>query len=153
MQVYEALVLGAGAGLVSASLMTLVEAPFWRKIGISGVVEWQVNLVMVSWLLHEQYDPRKRLPDALGMHVLHGAVFGALLGGVLNLLAPLSPFGDVAAAEFMTLILWSMVPLLLWRPFMTATGARFSRIGLLISLIGHLVYGFALGEIIAVLMG
>jgi len=153
MQAYEALAVGALAGLLSASLMTLVEAPFWRKLGISGAVEWQVNLVMVSWLLHEGYDPRKRLQEALAMHVLHGGIFGALLAGILSLLVPLSPYEVIAAAELLSVALWSIVPLLLRRPFEKSAGAGFSPTGLEISLISHLVYGLSLGAILAALMG
>ena len=41
------------AGLAAGVLMTLFEIPFWKKWGLEGVAEWQVNAVMVSVLISE----------------------------------------------------------------------------------------------------
>src|SRR2546427_2145503 len=40
--------LAAIAGLGAVILMTLFEFPFWKKWGLEGVAEWQMNSVIVS---------------------------------------------------------------------------------------------------------
>ncbi len=149
MQLFEALMVGAGSGLGSAVLMTLFEAYFWRKMGIGGVVEWQINLVMVSQILHEQYNPTRRLKAALGMHLLHGAIFGSFLGAVLSPAERLGTADIFAAAVALGLVLWLVVPFTFRKPFEAPIGARFSNVGIGISLASHLVYGAALAAFLA----
>jgi len=144
---------GTVSGFLAAALMTSFEACFWRTMGIGGVVEWQVNLVMVSQLLHEKYNPEKRLREALGMHLVHGALFGALLGGIFSASSKLSASDYILAAVALSLFLWLLVPFLFRKSFEGRTGARFSRAGIGISLASHLVYGLALGVCLTALMG
>ena len=49
----------AGFGLLSAILMTIVGIPFWRKWGMEGMTDWQVNAVMVSKLLRKPKTTNK----------------------------------------------------------------------------------------------
>jgi len=44
------LLVAAFFGMVSATFMTLVESLFWRRWGMSGVSEWQMNWVTLSVL-------------------------------------------------------------------------------------------------------
>jgi hypothetical protein len=67
------------AGLVSTGFMVLFELPFWRAFGIKAVLEWQVNQIIVTRLLKEEYNESRRLRPALAMHLLHGTVAGSVL--------------------------------------------------------------------------
>lgn len=138
---------GAGTGLAAAALMTLFETAFWKKFGLVGVVEWQVNQVMVSSLLRERYEPARRMKEAIAMHLVHGAAIGAVFGAWVGLLAvPASYF--VPAALALSLVLWLLVPFLFRSPFEKVASIRFSRRGLIISLASHIVYGASLGALL-----
>jgi hypothetical protein len=151
MQSYEMLAFGAGTGLAAAVLMTLFETTFWRKLGLEGAVEWQVNQVMVSSLLREKYDPGRRLKEAITMHLIHGTLIGSILGTSLGLLAV--PGGYfVPAAVSLSLALWLFVPYLFRGHFETSANVRFSRRGLSISFASHVVYGVSLGALLALIL-
>jgi hypothetical protein len=141
----DSTILGAVTGLLSAALMTAFEFPFWSSRGLSGVVEWQVNQILVSWVLREKYDQGRRLGEALVMHLFHGAVAGAILGAVLaSLFLPYRGYFWLAGLLF-SLLLWSLVPFVLRKQFERIAGTRFTNSGLAISLLSHIVYGLSLG--------
>ena len=73
---------GAGlAGLAAGVLMTMFEIPFWKKWGMEGVAEWQVNAVMVSVLIRRFTRRRAGALMAVAMHLFHAAVLGILRPG------------------------------------------------------------------------
>ena len=111
----DAWALGAVAGLLSSALMTLFEAPFWASLGAGGVVEWEVNQILVSRLLGVKHDIRLRLKEAVGMHLFHGTVAGAVLAAAFSsLVYAWKPFFWLAALLF-SLLLWTVAPFLLRR--------------------------------------
>ena len=36
------------AGLISTGVMTIIEIPFWKKWGITGILEWHENQMLSS---------------------------------------------------------------------------------------------------------
>src|SRR6266852_9206124 len=95
------------AGLVAAISMTLVEIPFWKKWGMEGVAEWQVNSVIV-WVLIRKFTRRRVVTSmSVAMHLFHGAVLGFLFFVLLDLLQ--------AANVLPTVIIYALVyTVLLW---------------------------------------
>ena len=138
------LFVGGAAGLLSTALMVASETPFWFRQGIDGVVEWRVNQILVSAVLGERHDPKRRLGEALGMHLFHGAVGGAFLAALLSVLLPSSRGVYWLAALLFSLLLWTLVPLFRGR-LETTGGAALTDRGLAISLFVHVVYGLSLG--------
>jgi hypothetical protein len=137
--------LGGGAGFLSTALMTTFEAPFWSSWGLSGVVEWQVNQILVSRLVGGKYEAGRRLKGALAMHLLHGTVGGAFLAAVLvSFLLTLQPFFWFAGLAF-SLLLWSVVPFFFRGRLERMGGVRFTTRGMVVSLLSHVVYGVSLG--------
>lgn len=148
----EALAEGFGAGLVSTGAMVLIEYPFWKAHGMAGVVEWQVNQILVSKVLREEYKQRKRLLPALGMHFLHGMVAGGVLSVVLaSFLSRFAWYFWVFGILF-SFFLWMLVPFALRRELESAGRIRFTRSGMLVSLVSHLIYGLILGMILRFLL-
>jgi hypothetical protein len=136
---------GGVAGFLSTVLMTTFEAPFWSSWGMSGVVEWQVNQILVSRLAGERHEASRRLREALAMHLLHGTVAGAVLAAALSsLFLTLQPFFWFAGLAF-SLLLWSAVPFFFRGRLERMGGVRFTGRGMAVSLLSHVVYGMSLG--------
>ncbi len=146
------LALGAAAGFSATALMTLFEYPFWRRIGIGGVVEWEVNQILVSWILTRDHTRTQGLRGALGMHLLHGTVAGALLGVALTSLAPGARSVYWFAGLALSLLLWSVVPFIFRGAFEEKGRVRFSRLGMFLSFLSHVVYGVSLGFLLQILL-
>jgi hypothetical protein len=148
----ENVLLGGGAGFLSAVLMTAFEAPFWSCWGMKGVVEWQVNQILVSRLTGERYDAGRRLREALAMHLLHGTIAGAFLAAFLSafFLALQPSFWFIGLA--FSLLLWSVVPFLFRGPLERMGGIQFTSRGMVVSLLSHVVYGVSLGLMLQALL-
>ncbi|HYY90414.1 MAG TPA: hypothetical protein VE955_00335, partial [Candidatus Dormibacteraeota bacterium] len=101
---------GAVSGLVAVLLMTVFELPFWHKLGMSGVVQWQVNEIMTSRLFSEPYVEGKRLGWAITMHLLHGITLGALFSILLALIPAMPLWTLLLEGVAYSTILWLIVP-------------------------------------------
>src|SRR6058998_3327951 len=66
------------AGLLAAICMTIFELPFWRRWGMEGVAEWQVNAVIVSLLIRRFTQRRVVASMSVAMHLIHGAALGII---------------------------------------------------------------------------
>src|SRR6266849_2207706 len=100
---------GAGfAGLIAAICMTMFELPFWRRWGMEGVAELQVNAVMVFLLLRKFTRRGVVTWMSVGMHLLHGAalgvVFRLLLLGLFG--AMILSFQLLSYAIVYSILLW-----------------------------------------------
>ena len=117
---------------------------------MSGVVEWEVNQILVSRLLGVEHDPKRRLKEAVVMHLLHGAVAGAALAAAFSsLVYAWKPFFWLLALLF-SLLLWTIAPFLPRRSLERMGGTHFSIRGILISFGSHVVYGISLGLILQI---
>ena len=139
------------AGLVAAICMTVVEIPFWKKWGMEGVAEWQVNSVIV-WVLIRKFT-RRRVGSSMSvaMHWFHGAALGILFLVLLELSQTtiLLPQVLVYAIVYSS-VLWIVSPFLTRRFFESLGGFRMKREGLAVSLLAHVVYGIFLGLLIPI---
>ncbi len=155
LEVIWTLVLAALLGLVSAVLMTLTESPFWRKWGMSGVAEWQINWVTLTLLGIISIDGENKEPKAswkvITSHLIHGMAAAVVF--VLILPFALSAFSFahtsiVLDALFYSLILWVIFSVVLKRVYEWARGIRIYPRGMLVSLLSHCVYGVFLGLLV-----
>src|SRR5712692_5503390 len=129
------------AGLVAAICMTLVEIPFWKKRGMRGVAEWQVNSVIV-WVLIRKLTRRRVVSSmSVAMHLFHGAALGTLFLVLLDYsqTTTLLPIVLVYAVVYSSL-LWIVSPFLTRKLFEAAGGFRITRKGLAVSFLSHIVY-------------
>ncbi len=139
-------------GLVAAICMTIVELPFWKKWGIEGVAEWQVNSVIVSMLIRKFSNRRVSISVSVGMHLLHGAALGIVFRVLLTLLGTAIPASSILTyAIVYSGVLWIISPFLSRSLFESAGGFRMTKRGLAVSFLAHNVYGFSLGLLIPVL--
>jgi len=133
--------------------MTIFEIPFWRRWGIEGVAEWQVNAVIVS-LLIRKFTPRSVVASmSVAMHLLHGALLGIvfrllLLGLLVTMILSLSA---LSYAIVYSIVLWIISPLLTRALFEHSGGFRITRKGLAVSFLMHIIYGVFLGLLIPII--
>jgi len=133
-------------GLVAAICMTIVELPFWKKWGIEGVAEWQVNSVIVSMFIRKSSNRRVTIPKSVGMHLLHGAALGIVFRALLTSQGTTIPASSVLAyAIVYSGVLWIISPFLTRSRFERAGGFRMTERGLAVSFLAHNIYGVFLG--------
>ena len=136
------------AGFVAAILMTLFEFPFWRRWGLDGVAEWQMNSVIVSKIVRRS-SRAQQLPIswAVSGHLFHGTVAGIVFGLFLPVIRLLltSTIVILLSAVLYSTVLWIIFSIMLRATFEAAGNMRISNRGALIALISHFVYGFLLG--------
>ena len=141
------------AGLLAAICMTTFELPFWRRWGMEGVAEWQVNAVIVSVLIRKFTQRRVGTSMSVAMHLIHGAalgiVFRLLLLGLLG--TTILSSSVLSYAIVYSIVLWIISPFLTRRFFEHIGGFRMTRKGLAISFLAHNVYGVLLGLLIPVI--
>ena len=139
-------------GLLAAVSMTIFELPFWKKWGIGGVAEWQVNAVIVSVLIGKFTDRRVDTSMSVAVHWFHGAVLGIVFRVLLNLSGTMILLSLVLVyAVLYSVVLWIISPFLTRRLFELAGGFQMTRKGLMVSFFAHIVYGVVLGLLIPVL--
>jgi hypothetical protein len=144
---------GCFAGLVAAVCMTIFELPFWRRWGMEGVAEWQVNAVIVSLLIRGFTRKRVSASMVVAMHLFHGAVLGIvfrlLLLGLIgsSFLSSLVPAYAIAYSA----VLWIISPFLTRGLFERSGGYLMTGKGLTVSFLSHIVYGILLGLFVPVI--
>jgi len=133
--------------------MTSFEIPFWRRWGMEGVAEWQVNAVIVSVLIRK-FTPRSVVASmSVAMHLFHGAalgiIFRLLLLGLLG--TTILSLSVLSYAIVYSIVLWIISPFLTRRFFELSGGFRMTRKGLAVSFLAHIVYGVFLGLLIPII--
>ena len=145
--------LGAGlAGLASGVIMTLFEIPFWKKWGLEGVAEWQVNTVIVSVLIRKFTRRKTGALMAVAMHLFHATILGILF--LVLLIISRTPVlfpATVGYGVLYSIVLWIISPYLTRRLFETTGGFRMTTKGLTASFLAHVVYGVFLGLLIPII--
>jgi hypothetical protein len=140
------------AGFLSAVIMTIVESPFWKKWGIQGVGEWQVNWVMVSRLREKWKSMQKPILSwTIASHLSHGVIVGVAFRILLSFffLIPFAKVSIILDAIVFSLGLWFLFIVLSRRVYEKAGGIRITNRGMLVALLSDTVYGFFLGLLIS----
>ncbi|HKW05922.1 MAG TPA: hypothetical protein VJN71_11525 [Nitrososphaerales archaeon] len=149
---------GAIAGFVSALCMTSFEVPLWKKWGMEGVAEWQVNSVMVSMIYfsRDHRSKKKTSPTYLtvAMHLFHGVILGIIFAFLETYVIGFGVlFFSVVSAVAYSMLLWIISPWATRKFFETRGGFQMSTKGLTVSLFSHIIYGVLLGLFLFQLLG
>jgi hypothetical protein len=146
------IVLAAIAGLASACVMTLMEYPFWRQLAMEGVVEWQVNGVMMSKLNKKRTKPN--LCWTIASHLSHGVIAGVAFQLFLNIFSSLIPAVRVSLVLdgfLYGVVLWALFLVLPKSMYESAGSIEITNRGLLLGLLSDSIYGLFLGLFLLVL--
>ncbi len=153
-------IIGAvGAGLCAGLLMTASEAPFWKKWGMSGVGEWQVDSVIFSRMILRRSTLIKEegFPQlTVATHLLNGIIASVafrLLLPLFYLFVPDARVSILYDTIVYSFVLWIIFPTLGRTTFESLGQIRISNRGLLVSLLSHFVYGIFLGLFLPHLFG
>ncbi|MDQ4074255.1 MAG: hypothetical protein M3162_08145 [Thermoproteota archaeon] len=153
--------------------MTLFEIPFWRKWGITGILEWHENQILTTRFLNsfskDGRGKRKGDPDPdqdravihVGIFFLH-FVNGMLAAIVFPFAYPVfSPFFtgyefafSIGSGVIYGLLLWILTLVPIHKPI-TGLSIWDHPLGngpAIVSFSGHVVYGVALGTCIYILL-
>jgi hypothetical protein len=149
----------AAAGLGAALLMTLSELPFWKKWGMSGVGEWQVDSVIFSRIILRRPTLKKEegFPKlTVATHLLNGIIASVafrLLLPLFYLVVPDARISILYDTIVYSFVLWIIFPTLGRTTFESLGQIRISNRGLLVSLLSHFVYGIFLGLFLPLVLG
>jgi hypothetical protein len=141
------------AGFISGIAMTLYEYPFWKKWGMEGVSEWQVNWVMVTWF-NSKWKSRQHpiLSWTIASHIFHGVLIGIALRLVLPVVItvlPIAKLSSVMDAVILAVALWFFITYLGRKPFESSGKIRITNRGLLVGLFSGIIFGIVLGLLIS----
>jgi hypothetical protein len=146
--------LAAAAGFLSALCMTFFEIPFFRRWGTGGVAEWQVNSAIVSLILYPKSSQKRAgTVSSVMMHLLHGALLGIIFLFIILLIPENIAFSSLLGiAVTYSMLLWVISPTAT-RGFFESIGKfRITGRGLVVSFFSHIIYGFFLGLIFAIVL-
>lgn len=139
--------------------MTLSEYPFWRKWGMEGVGEWQVDTVIYSriilrraGLIVESGFPWKTVATHLLNGIIASIAFRLLLP-VFYIFIPDARLSLIYDTTVYSFVLWVLFPVMGRTTFEALGHIQISNRGLLVSLLSHIVYGIFLGIFLNLLMG
>jgi hypothetical protein len=140
---YETEILnGLIAGLIATGAMFLSELPAFLKWGTHGVMEKQINTIIVSRIIRQQ--PESLQNQGLPLHFIAGGLVGAAFALSLSIIPGNPPL------VFLGVILGMILQLIGLLAFQTLTKnqTKSETIGytpVLVSIIGHIIYGLVLG--------
>lgn len=140
---------------MSASFMTLAESLFWKRWGIGGIADWQVNWVELTILGAVTNRGGDGGPKASWMvianHLIHGMAASVVFVVLLSAFQSWPPSAGVSIvldALVYSILLWVVFSVFLRRFYERAGGIRILRRGILVSLLSHFVYGLSLGLLV-----
>jgi hypothetical protein len=156
---------GLLSGLVSTILMTLFEIPFWRKWGITGVLEWHENQMLTSRFLSNLSTKEMQATNptaiSIGVFLLHftnGMLAAIVFPFVYPIFSPLfAGYGfafSIGLGIIYGLLLWALTLLPIHKPI-TGLSVWNHPLGngpAIVSFSGHVLYGITLGIFVYIML-
>jgi hypothetical protein len=137
--------------------MALSEYPFWKRWGLVGVSEWQVDRIILSRIILR----RSKLIDepsfpwkTIGTHLLNSIIAGigfSVLQSIFYSYLPIMMFSVLYNTIVYSFILWVLFPVLGRSTFESLGKITIYNRGLLVSLLSHFVYGISFGFLLLIL--
>jgi hypothetical protein len=150
----EIIIGGIIAGLVSTSIMTIYEIPFWRIWGIKGILEWHENQILTSKLIKKFSETESDMDTYAGillLHTINGTLAGIIFPFIYLFFTSLSyTHGFQLSAILGTIfgiLLWLLTLLPIHKPItgLSVWNHPLGKGPAIISFCGHILYGFTLG--------
>lgn len=139
------------SGFVSTGAMTLIEIPFWKKWGLSGILEWHENQLLTCKFFRA--SPRSlHFWGIFLLHFVNGSLGGLGLLFALILVPSLKEIPFMALGVFYGFFLWILTLLPIHKPI-TGINPLNHSLGkgpVIVSLIGHGIYGIILATLFIV---
>jgi hypothetical protein len=118
---------------------------------MEGLAERHVNSVIVGEIIRRFTKRRVLTSMSVAMHLSHGAALGVLFLMILDFLRTpmLRPMLRVYAIAY-SVLLWIVSPYLTRNLFASLGRFRITGKGLVVSFLGHLIYGILLGLVVSI---
>jgi uncharacterized membrane protein YagU involved in acid resistance len=157
----EIIFIGIIAGIISTVMMTIFEIPFWKMMGIQGILEWHENQILVSKIL-KKFKRRDHdtvcYTGILLLHIINGTV-AAIVFPYVNLfftsLFSQNEFSlSIIFGVAYGILLWTLTLLPIHKPItgLPIWNHPLGKGPAIISICGHLIYGITLGTITSILL-
>jgi hypothetical protein len=152
---------GISAGLISTTIMTMLEIPFLRIWGIQGILEFHENQILVSNLIKKFKRTENNSTSYIGIFLLHiiNGTLAALVFPVVYLFSTSLFFINKFSISIITgiiygILLWVLTLLPIHKPItgLSVWNHPLGKGPLIISLCGHILYGLTLGIITNILL-
>ena len=147
------IIAGIFAGLISTSIMTIFEIPFWKLWGVKGILEWHENQVIGSKIIKKfkRINSNVNYTIILLLHIING-VLAAMVFPFVNMVFPYPLFLNkyllsITYGIGYGILLWILTLLPIHKPI-TGLSIRNHPLGKgppIVSFSGHVVYGTILG--------
>ncbi len=154
------IIAGIIAGLISTSIMTIFEIPFWKLWGIKGILEWHENQIIGLKILKKfkRTNYNVNYTIILLLHFING-VLAAMVFPFVNMIFPFPPFLNkyllsITYGIGYGILLWILTLLPIHKPI-TGLSIRNHPLGsgpTIVSFSGHILYGTFLGTITNILL-
>jgi hypothetical protein len=152
---------GISAGLISTTIMTMLEIPFLRIWGIQGYLEFHENQILASNLIKKFKRTENNSTSYIGIFLLHiiNGTLAALVFPVVYLFSTSLFFINKFSISIITgiiygILLWVLTLLPIHKPItgLSVWNHPLGKGPLIISLCGHILYGLTLGIITNILL-
>jgi hypothetical protein len=152
---------GISAGLISTTIMTMLEIPFLRIWGIQGILEFHENQILVSSLIKKFKRTENNSTSYIGIFLLHiiNGTLAALVFPFVYLFSTSLFFINKFSISIITgiiygILLWVLTLLPIHKPItgLSVWNHPLGKGPLIISLCGHILYGLTLGIITNILL-
>jgi hypothetical protein len=152
---------GISAGLISTTIMTMLEIPFLRIWGIQGILEFHENQILVSNLIKKFKRTENNSTSYIGiflLHIINGTLAALVFPFVYLFFTPLffiNKFSlSIITGIIYGILLWVLTLLPIHKPItgLSVWNHPLGKGPLIISLCGHILYGLALGIITNILL-
>jgi hypothetical protein len=145
---------GIATGLISTTIMTIWELPFWKIWGIQGILEWHENQILVAKIIKKFKRTENNSTSYIGIFLLHiiNGTLAALVFPFVYLFFT-SPFFinkfsiSIIAGIIYGIFLWILTLLPIHKPItgLSIWDHPLGKGPLIISFCGHMLYGITLG--------
>jgi hypothetical protein len=152
---------GMIAGLISTTIMTIFEIPFWKIWRIQGILEWHENQILVSSLIKKFKRFEFNNVNYIGIFLLHfiNGTLAAIVFPFVYLFFTSSFFPNEIRVSIMIgiiygILLWILTLLPIHKPItgLSVWNHPLGKGPVIISFCGHLLYGITLGTITNILL-
>jgi len=133
------------AGFVSTAVMTILEIPFWKRWGLTGILEWHENQILTCKFFRLASN-KLHFWGIFLLHFVNGSLggFGLLLA--FNLIPNLKEIPSFSLGLLYGFFLWILTLVPIHKPI-TGINPYNHPLGkgpAVLSLVGHAIYGITL---------
>lgn len=153
MDYFTLLVAGFAFGLAATVIMTTIQYVFWRRWGLTGVLEWHENQMI--WSKLKGSDPSVLSPFGIFfLHFVNGGLAGVLFPVIMKAVPALGSVPIALLGVVYGVLLWLLTLFPIHEPItgISITSHPLGRSPITASLLGHAVYGILLSLLTALII-